>query len=778
MDPVTAFFGGLTALEIYWVYDILAATPGDIATVAGFAVILAVAMETTKFLAGALLAPADLDPQKRTKLRNNSWALVMRLAFSACEYALLFVPGYEGSDGNWAADTTTIWQPPLAEQTISKEVKLFYQVQLAAWVAMPLMQFFKPAERDQVAMLAHHTATLFLVAASYQIGAHRIGLLILFVHDASDVPCDLLKVANNLSLTGPRNFFLVEGLFCTVFVTWAAMRLWVFPRYLVYSVAVEARMFLDGGAGADVEGGGGGGGGWSWVKSVEAQPVHLKHGPYWLHTLGCLVLLAVLHFYWFGLFCRIAYRLLRGEDSRSVAKQEYEDSQKARAAKAAKEAETAAAKVAVRPQEGTRTGVLAAVFRAIRRLVLRVVLVAATLVGAVVAFLVLGTVLTPPGLRLYNSWYGEQMDRAARIDAVAGLSLGGPGASSSSSSYVIPEAGAATFELGPEATPEQRAFLRYHGFLLFREALSGSEVQAVLGARSRIEASLVRRNVTSIFGVPLFKGACPPDQQRDDPLGCIHRIPFASIQSEEIKSLVRDKRWEPVKQLFTDKFFGGSDGSGDEGQDGKKKKKKTQKKKSALSVRIGDQEKDGVVLNSYVNLGGDGAAASSSSSSSSDGDADPRQEPPPPRPARWSRSQLGWHTDALRDIAYLRMPRPMLNFGLHLDTVDPAKGDAALCLIPGTHRQGWFSFAFRYVYFISTAPDPGEICIATKAGDVTIHDGRLWHRVKPSTRPSVRRSAYVPYLTSDQPFEPKGEASSMPFYHHFGKVLRWAKGGQ
>ena len=61
-------------------------------------------------------------------------------------------------------------------------------------------------------------------------------------------------------------------------------------------------------------------------------------------------------------------------------------------------------------------------------------------------------------------------------------------------------------------------------------------------------------------------------------------LPEEISSGEEIKGLVHDGRWEPVKQLFMDKFFGG---------DGKS------------SVRIGDQEKDGVVLNSYVNLGDD-----------------------------------------------------------------------------------------------------------------------------------------------------------------------------
>ena len=97
-----------------------------------------------------------------------------------------------------------------------------------------------------------------------------------------------------------------------------------------------------------------------------------------------------------------------------------------------------------------------------------------------------------------------------------------------------------------------------------------------------------------------------------------------------------------------------------------------------------------------------------------------------------SRPGLGWHTDALRDIAYGRTPQAMLNFGIHFDAVDPAHGDAALCLIPRTHRQGTLGFLFRKAYFLSVGADRDELCIATSAGDVTVHDGRLWHRVRPA----------------------------------------------
>ena len=88
----------------------------------------------------------------------------------------------------------------------------------------------------------------------------------------------------------------------------------------------------------------------------------------------------------------------------------------------------------------------------------------------------------------------------------------------------------------------------------------------------------------------------------------------------------------------------------------------------AEDARIGDDEKDGVVVNRYLNA---------------PGSISPR---------------LGWHTDGLRDLFYLRMPQAMLNVGLHLDACPAENG--GLRLIPGSHRQGFASMCLRKAYFV------------------------------------------------------------------------------
>ncbi len=264
------------------------------------------------------------------------------------------------------------------------------------------------------------------------------------------------------------------------------------------------------------------------------------------------------------------------------------------------------------------------------------------------------------------------------------------------------------FKLGTEITAEQKAFLDKYGFLHFDRVATPEEVQMLRSERDRIEREWVAANRKKVFGIPVFYGTKPDGQK------FCNRIAFASVFSDKIRTFVHDKRFEPVRKLI--------------GED----------------ARIGDREKDGVVINMYMNIPGS------------------------------SYPKLGWHTDGLRDIFYGRMPVQMLNIGMHFDDCDRTNG--GLRLIPGSHKQGFRDTAFRKLYFVSHDTDPDEICVETNAGDLTVHDGRLWHRVAQSQKigePSLRRSMYVPYLTG--PYEPKDDNSKTPPYHYLGMAARTFK---
>lgn len=264
------------------------------------------------------------------------------------------------------------------------------------------------------------------------------------------------------------------------------------------------------------------------------------------------------------------------------------------------------------------------------------------------------------------------------------------------------------FELGDEITEVQRLFLARYGFLHFKGVVSADEVAVVRSELDRIEADHIIQDRRKVNGIPLFWGKGVGGRKR------LQRSAFTSLFSDKIRELVHDARFEPIRRLI--------------GED----------------ARVGDREKDGVVVNRYINVAGS------------------------------VYRRLGWHTDGLRDLFYGRMPQQMLNIGLHLDEVGTR--DGGLSLVPGTHEQGFLSMLAAKPSFVGHSDDPREIVVHTNPGDLTIHDGRLWHRVRRSLKSgadSQRRTMYVPYLTG--PYEPKDDASPTPGYHRLGQALRAAR---
>ena len=274
------------------------------------------------------------------------------------------------------------------------------------------------------------------------------------------------------------------------------------------------------------------------------------------------------------------------------------------------------------------------------------------------------------------------------------------------------------FTLGAQITGVQQAFLDAHGFILFGGVATPAEVKMIISEVERVQEQMLAEERTSINGIPLCIG------EDDEGRPYIQRFAFTSRYSQVISTFVHDARFMPVRGLIGEQ------------------------------TRVGEDERDGVVFNRNMTV--DGSAY----------------------------TRLGWHTDGLRDLfllhsswPWLRLPGPMLNVGMHFDRVTAE--DGGLRLIPGSHSQGFLSMLFRKPYFLSHRPDPNEIAIETEPGDLTVHDGRMWHRVERSPwtgQRSLRRTMYVPYLVDA--YQPKSEDSGTPFYHRLSSPLeRFTRAG-
>jgi phytanoyl-CoA hydroxylase len=250
-------------------------------------------------------------------------------------------------------------------------------------------------------------------------------------------------------------------------------------------------------------------------------------------------------------------------------------------------------------------------------------------------------------------------------------------------------------------TTEQQKFLDENGYLRLPKFLSAPEVDEILAGLAEVEARWIAEGREKARGIPIKYG-------RDlDGRAYVNRYAFASLYSDRLhRSVARFAALAPV--------FG-------------------------AGFRFGEDEKDGMVVNHYVNLPG----------------------------SRYK--QLGWHTDGLRDIFLGQRLRPLWQVGLYLDDSPRQKG--GLRLIPGTHKQGLAGMLFGKAYFVSHAADPREVCVEADRGDLTIHDGRLWHRVaraEVTGEASRRRVAYLPFV--EGPRRPKTEESPTPLYHYLQRI--------
>jgi len=261
------------------------------------------------------------------------------------------------------------------------------------------------------------------------------------------------------------------------------------------------------------------------------------------------------------------------------------------------------------------------------------------------------------------------------------------------------------FYFNDQITSLHTTHLQNHGILHFKQFVSSHTVKEFLYEISSVERYLLNKGTSVVNGIPLKFG--------NDVNGrlLIQRIAFTSKYSSVLSNFLKSDRVQQLVELL-----------------------------APFEGRIGESEKDGLVVNHYLNTEDS------------------------------SFTRLGWHTDSPRDLFLGSRIKPMLNVGLHLD--DCPQSNGGLRVLAGTHNKGLLTLFFKKKYFIDHKPDKKETGLDIEAGDLTIHDGRLWHRVEQSPfigEKSRRRVMYIPVITGA--YQPKSERSSTPFYHKLAALV-------
>lgn len=248
------------------------------------------------------------DPLKKTvalkKWCDQSWQLVIHVSMTIFELYVL-------RDEKWWQDQTTLWNQGTDTGVFPTQkfsTKLLYITQMAIWIYTAFScKFLEEIRKDYLVMMTHHVVTIALVTWSYAIGFLPVGVIVLLLHDMTDVPLDMLKMSNYLKMEGVPGLFTTEILFVTTIALWFYYRIYQYPMKLLYTTI--------------------------WDSREATMPIADAHdftqlfphpGPQsWLLFNMLLTTLYCLHIYWGILLVRILIGVVT-KGTHDSAKEEYE----------------------------------------------------------------------------------------------------------------------------------------------------------------------------------------------------------------------------------------------------------------------------------------------------------------------------------------------------------------------------------------------------------------------------------------------------------------------
>jgi len=197
----------------------------------------------------------------------------------------------------------------------------YYWYQLGFYIAELVAIFLEPKRKDFMEYVIHHNTTVLLVAGSLVSGQMRVGCMVFFLHDISDIFIGMAKLCHYAR----KSDFFINTFFGLFVASWIWLRLWCYP-WLIYSTLATSQQVQ----GATVM---------FWVLS------------------SSLCVLQVLHVVWFYMIIRMIVRLAMGVkgDSRSDSDEE-DDSEKKSKAKAKSQKSPSPSKKSPSPPKEIKKG--------------------------------------------------------------------------------------------------------------------------------------------------------------------------------------------------------------------------------------------------------------------------------------------------------------------------------------------------------------------------------------------------------------------------------------
>jgi ceramide synthetase len=191
------------------------------------------------------------------------------------------------------------FDPCPIDQSITSVLKFAYMFELTAYTYAGFQhRFWSPKKRDYYVMFGHHIATCALIIGSYITGAVRIGVLVMFIHDWSDIVFDITQFFNHAHMEGAEFHYVMEVSFLSSMASWFYARLYYLPfkilRGILFDLHAHCAVQFPGQP-------------WKYPKCDGA--------PFWRMAVVLLSILTCMHCYWFYLFWLVLVKVVADKET-------------------------------------------------------------------------------------------------------------------------------------------------------------------------------------------------------------------------------------------------------------------------------------------------------------------------------------------------------------------------------------------------------------------------------------------------------------------------------
>jgi hypothetical protein len=178
----------------------------------------------------------------------------------------------------------------LLELSFIMTLQTFDDAKNKSWLFPVRIEWSPTARGDFREMFVHHIITNFLVIGSSCFRFTRVGSMVFLIHDISDVPVDMSKLANFLKWE-----VTTAACFVAMVIVWGVMRLIVLPFVIYKSILFESWMVCGDTANPDL-----------YVGVDALYFVFYRH--FFFVATGLLI---ILHLAWFAIFLQMGWVLVR-----------------------------------------------------------------------------------------------------------------------------------------------------------------------------------------------------------------------------------------------------------------------------------------------------------------------------------------------------------------------------------------------------------------------------------------------------------------------------------